>query len=224
MSWSVKKLDSFYQTSIGLHIKQMLQAEINKVIDKYHADNLLICGYNIMDSDCDHMEKAGSLTRKYDCIIACHCDDMGFCMNEFTLFCNQHLKEKGICILIAPNGSGFWSHCNTPFQKHKANKNIKMLKRSHFSIIVKKPILCYPTKLIQTGFKNTYPMWNFVMKYAYPRSAGGFIVVAKKQAIVEKRKTSLLNKLSLFADVNHAYNKYQESLRNRVVDKARCNR
>jgi len=177
MHWSLKKLDAFYNTTCGVKVKQHIKKYITDYLHQYHqTEKILMCGYDIMDIEFEYIQHPLPNGKKYNCIIACHCDEVSFCFKEFSEFCAQSLEKGGFCILITPRGRGYWSLSSTPFAKYRAYKNIKALKRLNFKILKKTPILFCPF----SAFNHTYHnILNFLFKLIKPTKSGALIIVAQ---------------------------------------------
>jgi len=211
--WSIKKLNQFYETDIGKHIKHVINQKIYGVLENYRRKNnkepsVLTCGYDILNSNYENTLKPQSMQDTYDIVIGYHCDELSFCIKDFSQFAFDHLKEKGICVLISSNGSGFCNDKRIPFCKYRSYKTIKALKRLHFKIIDKQPVLAYPKSMINSCFEKTYPIWNFVCKYICPSYAGAMMIVASKECEEVKPLFPTLHKIMTRADINKAYKQH----------------
>lgn len=172
MNWSIKKLDNFYNTELGIKTKQTVQKEISKLISETNKINYTIgfFGYNITSNNTTNSSKD-----LYDFIISAHCEETGHCFKELTDFCQHNLKKDGYCILLTPNGNHEWKDNKTPFARFRTYKNIKALKMLNFKIIKKKPIL-YMTSEDNFIKRIFHKLFHFIL----PCKAAAHLIMARR--------------------------------------------
>lgn len=172
MAWSIKKLDEFYNTSLGQKTKYTIQKEISKLIakNKILTQNIHYFGYNIMNPECQQNKM-----QMFDAIVSIHCEETGHAFNELLELCKIRLKNGGYCILVTSNGNGEWSERKQPFSKYRSYKNIKAIQRLNFKIIKKKPILCFP--IIPNFLTNL--IYRFY-RFCFTSRSGAYLLMAQK--------------------------------------------